>query len=76
MNDAELNEARIELAQRIFYDAQGCTGSEVCQGMNRALDATDRETLDAIEREFLHDDEDGDDDVDGSDDGDGAGKDR
>lgn len=63
MNEAELNEARIELAQRIFDDARDCTGSEICQGMNRALNATDQETLDAIEKEFLVDEDQDDDGI-------------
>lgn len=50
-----MEEKTIDLAQRIYRDAEGLAGSEVAEGMFRALNATDDATIEKIEIEFFSD---------------------
>ena len=48
-----MEEKTIDLAQRIYRDADGLAGSEVAKGMFRALNATDDATIEKLEVEFF-----------------------
>lgn len=60
----DLDDPRTDLAVRIYDEADGLTGSEVAEGMVRALRATDEETLAKIEAEFFPSEDDEDEDSD------------
>jgi len=52
----DLDQKRIALAQDIYRSAEGLTGGEVAEAMNRALNAVDEATIVGIRTEYLGDD--------------------